>query len=122
LHELGAVVERKADQMTIDPTHMKSRPMPNGNIKKLRASYYLLGALLGRFGEAVIGMPGGCNFEPRPIDQHIKGFEALGAEVSNEYGAIHIRAKELRGAKIYMDVVSVGATINIMLAASRAIG
>ena len=90
--------------------------------EKLRASYYLMGALLGRFGEATIGLPGGCNFEPRPIDQHIKGFEALGAEVSTENGAIHIRAKELRGAKIYLDVVSVGATINIMLAASRAKG
>jgi UDP-N-acetylglucosamine 1-carboxyvinyltransferase len=108
--------------MKIDPSRLKAIPMPNGNVKKLRASYYLMGAMLGRFGEAVIGLPGGCNFEPRPIDQHIKGFEALGAQVSNEYGALHIRAKELRGAKIYMDVVSVGATINIMLAASRAIG
>ncbi|EPY07479.1 UDP-N-acetylglucosamine 1-carboxyvinyltransferase, partial [Paenibacillus alvei TS-15] len=89
---------------------------------KLRASYYLMGALLGRFGEATIGMPGGCNFEPRPIDQHIKGFEALGATVTNDHGAIHISARELRGAKIYLDVVSVGATINIMLAASRAKG
>ncbi len=81
-----------------------------------------MGALLGRFGEAVIGLPGGCNFEPRPIDQHIKGFEALGAQVTTENGALHIRAKQLRGAKIYLDVVSVGATINIMLAASRAKG
>jgi UDP-N-acetylglucosamine 1-carboxyvinyltransferase len=122
LTELGAVIERRDDQMTIDPSQLVSIPMPNGNVKKLRASYYLMGALLGRFGEAVIGLPGGCNFEPRPIDQHIKGFEALGAEVTNEYGALHIRAKQLRGAKIYMDVVSVGATINIMLAASRATG
>ncbi|WJH35756.1 UDP-N-acetylglucosamine 1-carboxyvinyltransferase [Paenibacillus sp. CC-CFT747] len=122
LVELGATVERNRDVMKIDPSSLKSVPMPNGNIKKLRASYYLMGALLGRFGEAVIGLPGGCNFEPRPIDQHIKGFEALGAHVSNEGGAIHIRAKELRGAKIYLDVVSVGATINIMLAASRAKG
>ncbi|WNQ11047.1 UDP-N-acetylglucosamine 1-carboxyvinyltransferase [Paenibacillus aurantius] len=122
LVELGATVERNGDVMKIDPSSLKSVPMPNGNIKKLRASYYLMGALLGRFGEAVIGLPGGCNFEPRPIDQHIKGFEALGAHVSNEGGAIHIRAKELRGAKIYLDVVSVGATINIMLAASRAKG
>jgi UDP-N-acetylglucosamine 1-carboxyvinyltransferase len=96
--------------------------MPNGKVKMLRASYYLMGALLGRFGEATIGLPGGCNFEPRPIDQHIKGFEALGAEVTNEHGAIRIRAKQLRGAKIYLDVVSVGATINIMLAAARAKG
>jgi UDP-N-acetylglucosamine 1-carboxyvinyltransferase len=122
LEELGAVVRRTKDQMVIDPSSLKSKPMPNGNVKKLRASYYLMGALLGRFGEAVIGLPGGCNFEPRPIDQHIKGFEALGATVTNEHGAIRLRAKELRGAKIYLDVVSVGATINIMLAASRAKG
>ncbi|MEK8130804.1 UDP-N-acetylglucosamine 1-carboxyvinyltransferase [Paenibacillus filicis] len=122
LEELGATVRWDNDQMVIDPSRLVSRPMPNGNVKKLRASYYLMGALLGRFGEAVIGMPGGCNFEPRPIDQHIKGFEALGAQVSNENGALHIRAKQLRGAKIYLDVVSVGATINIMLAAARAKG
>lgn len=122
LTELGAIVERSGDQMTIDPKSLRSHPMPNGNVKKLRASYYLMGALLGRFGEATIGLPGGCNFEPRPIDQHMKGFEALGAEVSNEYGSLRIRAKQLRGAKIYLDVVSVGATINIMLAAARAKG
>ena len=122
LTELGATVERDHDQMVIDPRQLVSKPMPNGNVKKLRASYYLMGALLGRFGEATIGMPGGCNFEPRPIDQHIKGFEALGAQVTNENGALHIKAKQLRGAKIYLDVVSVGATINIMLAASRAKG
>jgi UDP-N-acetylglucosamine 1-carboxyvinyltransferase len=81
-----------------------------------------MGAMLGRFGEATIGLPGGCNFEPRPIDQHIKGFEALGATVTNEHGSIRISAKQLRGAKIYLDVSSVGATINIMLAASRAKG
>jgi UDP-N-acetylglucosamine 1-carboxyvinyltransferase len=122
LRELGAVVERKGETMVIDPRPVEPRPMPNGKVRQLRASYYLMGALLGRFGEAVIGMPGGCNFEPRPIDQHIKGFEALGAEVTHDNGAIHIRAKELRGATIYLDVVSVGATINIMLAATRAKG
>mgnify|MGYP000563179720 CR=1 FL=1 len=122
LQELGCTVDWKEDELRIDPTHIRSVPMPNGNVKKLRASYYLMGALLGRFGEAHIGMPGGCNFEPRPIDQHVKGFEALGAVVTNENGALHIRAKELRGAKIYLDIVSVGATINIMLAAARAKG
>ncbi|MCZ8514595.1 UDP-N-acetylglucosamine 1-carboxyvinyltransferase [Paenibacillus filicis] len=122
LEELGSTVEWSGDRMSIDVSGLRSKPMPNGNVKKLRASYYLMGALLGRFGEATIGMPGGCNFEPRPIDQHIKGFEALGAQVTNENGALHIKAKELRGAKIYLDVVSVGATINIMLAASRAKG
>ncbi|MCR8642563.1 UDP-N-acetylglucosamine 1-carboxyvinyltransferase [Paenibacillus sp. N1-5-1-14] len=122
LSELGATVTWQKDEMVIDPSAMKSVPLPNGNVKKIRASYYLMGALLGRFGEAVIGLPGGCNFEPRPIDLHIKGFEALGAVVTNENGALHIKAKELRGAKIYLDMASVGATINIMLAASRAKG
>lgn len=122
LEQLGGKVSWTNDAMSIDPSGMTSVPMPNGRVKLLRASYYLMGALLGRFGEATIGLPGGCNFEPRPIDQHIKGFEALGAEVSNEHGAIRIKAKELKGAKIYLDVASVGATINIMLAASRAKG
>ncbi|WP_027086371.1 UDP-N-acetylglucosamine 1-carboxyvinyltransferase [Cohnella panacarvi] len=122
LEQLGGKVSWTNDAMSIDPSGMTSVPMPNGRVKLLRASYYLMGALLGRFGEATIGLPGGCNFEPRPIDQHIKGFEALGAEVSNDHGAIRIKAKELKGAKIYLDVASVGATINIMLAASRAKG
>ncbi len=122
LSEMGAKVDFKNNQMLIDPAEIKSISMPNGNIKKLRASYYLMGALLGRFGEAKIGLPGGCNFEPRPIDQHIKGFEALGATVSNEAGLIHIHAKKLKGAKIYLDMASVGATINIMLAATKAEG
>lgn len=122
LEELGASVTWSGSQMRIDPSRILSIPMPNGPVKKLRASYYMMGALLGRFKEATVGLPGGCNFEPRPIDQHIKGFEALGATVTNEHGSIHIYAKELRGAKIYLDVSSVGATINIMLAASRAKG
>lgn len=122
LEELGATVSWSGNQMSIDPSRIVSIPMPNGPVKKLRASYYMMGALLGRFKEATIGLPGGCNFEPRPIDQHIKGFEALGATVTNEHGSIHLYAKELRGAKIYLDVSSVGATINIMLAASRAKG
>lgn len=122
IEDLGATVRLDGSCISIDPARAVSIPLPNGPVKKLRASYYLMGAMLGRFGEATIGMPGGCNFEPRPIDQHIKGFEALGATVTNEHGAIHVHAKELRGAKIYLDVASVGATINIMLAASRAKG
>lgn len=122
LEELGASVSWTGSQMRINPSRIVSIPMPNGPVKKLRASYYMMGALLGRFKEATIGLPGGCNFEPRPIDQHIKGFEALGATVTNDHGSIHLYAKELRGAKIYLDVSSVGATINIMLAASRAKG
>lgn len=122
LEDIGGKVEFDAGKMTIDPSEMIAMPLPNGNVKKLRASYYMMGAMLGRFKHAAIGLPGGCHLGPRPIDQHIKGFEALGAKVTNEHGAIYLRADELRGAKIYLDVVSVGATINIMLAAVRAKG
>ncbi|MDP4084233.1 MAG: UDP-N-acetylglucosamine 1-carboxyvinyltransferase [Bacillota bacterium] len=122
LEEIGGSVQFCEDEMTVDPSKMISMPLPNGKVKKLRASYYLMGAMLGRFKKAVIGLPGGCHLGPRPIDQHIKGFEALGASVTNEQGAIYLRAEELRGARIYLDVVSVGATINIMLAAVRATG
>ncbi|TCO77933.1 UDP-N-acetylglucosamine 1-carboxyvinyltransferase [Marinisporobacter balticus] len=90
--------------------------------KELRASYYLLGASLGRFKKARVSFPGGCNIGSRPIDQHIKGFEALGAKVQIEHGIIHVEAEELKGAEIYLDVASVGATINIMMAACRATG
>ncbi|HVH95771.1 MAG TPA: UDP-N-acetylglucosamine 1-carboxyvinyltransferase [Bacillus sp. (in: firmicutes)] len=122
LEEVGGKVDFTDNKMTVDPSSMISMPLPNGKVKMLRASYYLMGAMLGRFKKAVIGLPGGCHLGPRPIDQHIKGFEALGASVTNEQGAIYLRADELRGARIYLDVVSVGATINIMLAAVRAKG
>lgn len=122
LEEIGGTVQFANNEMTVDPSAMISMPLPNGKVKKLRASYYLMGAMLGRFKKAVIGLPGGCHLGPRPIDQHIKGFEALGASVTNEQGAIYLRADELKGARIYLDVVSVGATINIMLAAVRAKG
>lgn len=122
LEEIGGKTELKGDSLTVFPENMFAMPLPNGRVKKLRASYYLMGAMLGKFKKAVIGLPGGCNLGPRPIDQHIKGFEALGAKVSNEQGAIYLRANELRGARIYLDVVSVGATINIMLAAVKAKG
>ncbi|WP_316570596.1 UDP-N-acetylglucosamine 1-carboxyvinyltransferase [Neobacillus sp. YIM B06451] len=122
LEEIGGQVKLSDNEMTVNPSGMISMPLPNGKVKKLRASYYLMGAMLGRFKKAVIGLPGGCHLGPRPIDQHIKGFEALGASVTNEQGAIYLRAEELRGARIYLDVVSVGATINIMLAAVRAKG
>ncbi|KAA0548621.1 UDP-N-acetylglucosamine 1-carboxyvinyltransferase [Bacillus sp. BGMRC 2118] len=122
LQEIGGTVSLNENEIIVDPSRMISMPLPNGKVKKLRASYYLMGAMLGRFKKAVIGLPGGCHLGPRPIDQHIKGFEALGAEVTNEQGAIYLRADELKGARIYLDVVSVGATINIMLAAVRAKG
>ncbi len=122
LEDIGGKIDFDKGTMVIDPTEMIAMPLPNGNVKKLRASYYMMGAMLGRFKHAVIGLPGGCHLGPRPIDQHIKGFEALGAKVTNEHGAIYLRAEELRGAKIYLDVISVGATINIMLAAVLAKG
>ncbi|KPB05811.1 UDP-N-acetylglucosamine 1-carboxyvinyltransferase [Bacillus sp. CHD6a] len=122
LEEIGGSVSLEGEDLTVDPSQMIAMPLPSGKVKKLRASYYLMGAMLGRFKKAVVGLPGGCHLGPRPIDQHIKGFEALGAEVTNEQGAIYLRAEELRGARIYLDVVSVGATINIMLAAVKAKG
>ncbi|MBU9710738.1 UDP-N-acetylglucosamine 1-carboxyvinyltransferase [Evansella tamaricis] len=122
LEEIGGKTELTDDTLVINPENMFAMPLPNGRVKKLRASYYMMGAMLGKFKKAVIGLPGGCNLGPRPIDQHIKGFEALGAKVTNEQGAIYLQADELIGARIYLDVVSVGATINIMLAAVRAKG
>lgn len=122
VEKLGGKTSFHQGTMVIDPSKIVEMPLPNGDIKKLRASYYLMGAMLGKFGRAAIGLPGGCHLGPRPIDQHIKGFEALGATVTNEHGAIYLRAEELKGAKIYLDVASVGATINIMLAAVRAKG
>lgn len=122
LERLGAKVRQDGSVMEVDTLNLTNVPLVNGNVKQLRASYYLMGALLGRFKEAVIGMPGGCNLGPRPIDQHLKGFEALGATVSYEQGAVRLAAERLVGCRIYLDVVSVGATINIMLAASRAEG
>jgi UDP-N-acetylglucosamine 1-carboxyvinyltransferase len=122
LEDLGCKVSRVGDQITIDPSNIASIPMPNGKIKMLRASYYLMGALVGKFGKAIVGLPGGCNLGPRPIDQHIKGFEALGASVVTESGALRIEAEQLIGTRIYLDIISVGATINIMLAACRAKG
>lgn len=124
LNEMNVKTEFKDHTLVIDPTEMKSVPMPSGVINSLRASYYFMGALLGKFGEAVVGLPGGCDLGPRPIDQHVKGFELLGAIVENEMGAMHLKTTEegLTSAKIYFDIVSIGATINVMLAATKAKG
>ena len=124
LEIMGVKVQFENNTMTIDPTEIVSIPMPSGKINSLRASYYFMGALLGKFGEAVVGLPGGCYLGPRPIDLHVKGFEALGASVNNEHGAMYLRTenKELKGERIFMDVVSIGATINVMLAAVKAKG
>ncbi|MFE0441593.1 UDP-N-acetylglucosamine 1-carboxyvinyltransferase [Aerococcus sp. NPDC058936] len=124
LKDFNVDVDFNDHVMRIDPSNMENIPMPDGKIQSLRASYYFMGALLGKYGEGVVGLPGGCNLGPRPMDLHLKGFEALGAEVSNELGAMHLttNGNGLTGTEIYLDVVSVGATINIMLAASRAKG
>lgn len=124
LEIMGVKVSFDSNCLVIDPTEMVSIPMPSGKINSLRASYYFMGALLGKFGSGVVGLPGGCYLGPRPIDLHIKGFEALGAHVTTEHGATYLRTEEegLTGNRIYMDVVSVGATINVLLAAVKAKG
>ena len=124
LGELGVNVIFKAqDHIIIDPKHMENKPMVSETVGKLRASYYFMGALLGKYGKVEMKMPGGCYLGPRPIDQHLKGFEALGATVVNDRGVMRIEAKDgLKGTKIFLDISSVGATINIMMAAVYAKG
>ena len=123
IRKLGGICTFKDPHtLIIDSSNITSCYAAYDSIKKIRASYYLLGALLGRFKEAQVALPGGCNFGVRPIDQHIKGFEALGAKIVVEHGMIKAKAKKLVGANIFLDVVSVGATINIMLAAVFAEG
>ncbi|MGY0373739.1 UDP-N-acetylglucosamine 1-carboxyvinyltransferase [Clostridium sp. JNZ J1-5] len=122
IDSLGAKVSRNKNTVTIDSTCINSSDANTEDVRKMRASYYLIGALLGRFKRARVEMPGGCAIGVRPIDQHIKGFEALGAKVGIEHGAVVIEADKLVGTNIYFDVVSVGATINVMLAATLAEG
>lgn len=124
LNDMNVKTRFEGTTLTIDPTEMVSIPMPTGKIKSLRASYYFMGALLTKFGQGVVGLPGGCFLGPRPIDQHLKGFRALGASVENELGAMYLKTDEngLQASRIYFDVVSIGATINVMLAAVKAKG
>lgn len=123
ISQLGAETKVEEDNnLYINTQYLNSYKASYEMIKCLRASYYLLGALLGRFKKAEVSFPGGCDFGFRPIDQHIKGFEALGAKVVIEHGVIKAHAEKLVGAQIYLDVVSVGATINLMLAAVKAEG
>lgn len=124
LEKMGAEIYRENDTLIINtdkPINYDCSEYEE-ETGKMRASYYLLGALLGRYHKAIVPLPGGCNIGDRPIDQHIKGFEALGAKVLIEHGQVKMTADRLIGADIYLDVVSVGATINIMLAATRAEG
>ena len=123
MQQIGAQVDR-LDRHTvkINGSRIGDYSVDYEYIKKIRASYYLLGALLGKYKKAEVPLPGGCNIGSRPIDQHLKGFRAMGADVKIEYGSIMAEAEHLRGSHIYLDVVSVGATINIMMAASMAEG
>ena len=122
---MGGSVKRDGETLEIDPRGVKDMPMPFGKISRLRASYYFYGSLIGRYGQATVGLPGGCDLGPRPIDLHLKAFEAMGATISYEAESMRIATEEgqrIRGAHVYMDTVSVGATINTMLAASKAQG
>ena len=124
LSALGAQVRMlNRNTYEIDTTHLVGTNVPDDLSRQMRASYYFLGALLSRFGRAQVAMPGGCNLGPRPIDQHLKAFSALGAQDGVDYGMITVRAKEkLQGARIFFDKVSVGATMNAMLSAVMAEG
>lgn len=122
---IGGSVKRDGETLEIDPRGVKDMPMPFGKINSLRASYYFYGSLLGRYGQATVGLPGGCDLGPRPIDLHLKAFEAMGASISYEAESMRIATdagQRIQGAHIYMDTVSVGATINTMLAAVKADG
>ena len=123
LEHLGANIRTiNRHTVEIDSSRIRSTRTSYELARKMRASYYLIGSLLGRFGQAEVAMPGGCNFGVRPIDQHVKGFTAQGAKVVVEGGFIHASTEtgRLKGASIYLDVVSVGATMNIMMAAALA--
>ena len=123
IKSIGAIVER-VDRHTvkINGSQISNLVIADDYVKKIRASYYLIGALLGKYKNARVALPGGCNIGSRPIDQHIKGWKALGADVKIEHGLIITEAQKLTGSHIYMDVVSVGATINVMMSAVMAEG
>jgi UDP-N-acetylglucosamine 1-carboxyvinyltransferase len=123
MESIGVLIHR-VDRHTvkINASQIHDLVIDGDYIKKIRASYYLLGALLGKYKKAQVAFPGGCNIGLRPIDQHIKGFRALGADVGLEHGLIRAEAEKLRGSHIYMDVVTVGATMNVMMAAVMAEG
>ena len=122
LKDLNVNANRSTESIVINPKDMQNVEIGEEHSKKLRASYYFMGALLGKYKKAVMYFPGGCSIGARPIDLHLKGFEALGAKVTNEDNKYTVEADELKGANIYLDIASVGATINIMLAAVRAKG
>ncbi len=123
LRELGAEVDyRPGQRMVVNAANVKEYHVPYRQTRRLRASYYLLGALLGRGGRAEVAYPGGCNIGSRPIDQHLKGFETLGAAIEDRGGVVYARADHLVGNDVFFDMVTVGGTINVLLAAARAEG
>lgn len=122
LKSLGCKVKTGKNLVVVDSTTIDKINADTDDVRKMRASYYLIGALLGRFKKARVELPGGCPIGVRPIDQHIKGFEALGAKVEIKHGCVSVSAEKLIGTSIFFDVVSVGATINVMLAATLAEG
>src|SRR6056297_1888187 len=122
IRRMGADVKQSGHSVEIDPRSLNTYETDKELAKKLRASYYILGVMLAKEGKARTTLPGGCNIGNRPIDLHLKGFRALGAEVNLDHGVVDVKADKLKGAEIYLDYPSVGATINIMIAASRAEG
>jgi UDP-N-acetylglucosamine 1-carboxyvinyltransferase len=123
IKEIGATVRYiNKNTIEIDARTVQFTTIPDALTKRLRASYYLIGAMLGRLGKARVAMPGGCNFGTRPIDQHIKGFEALGVRIVTDSAVIDAKAGQMIGSEVYFDVVTVGATVNVMLAAVKARG
>ena len=123
MKEIGVIVERTGpNSVKLNGGNIHTVRVDNAYIKKIRAGYYLMGALLGKYRHAEVALPGGCNIGSRPIDQHLKGFRALGATANVEYGRVFADVKDLTGGHIYLDMVSVGATINLMLASVLASG
>lgn len=123
MEKIGTRVERiNSHAVKINGSSVENFIVESESMKKIRASYYLLGALLGKYRKAQVPLPGGCNIGSRPIDQHLKGFKAMGAKTKVEHGFVIAEAETLHGAHIFLDMVSVGATINIMMAAVMADG
>ena len=123
MQSIGVMIKREdRHRVTIYPSRINNLVVDGEGVRRIRASYYFIGALLARYKKAEVALPGGCDIGCRAIDQHIKGFRALGADVNIEYGLIKAEAERLKGSHIYMDVVSVGATINIMMVAALAEG
>lgn len=122
LEHLEAQVTFEDHILTIDTTNLKFKPIVDEEVQKLRASYYLLGAMVGRFKKAIVGMPGGCYLGPRPMDLHLKGFRALDIDIQHDNGAYTLTADEIKGTTVNLDIASVGATINIILASVYATG